>query len=96
MASAVATEDAGLKKASQRIAALHPPSVVTHLNADIVRSFNLYEKSVAQFEQALRSGTHQQLAAQAAAVKASKQAFLTNLTQIATQLRAKGIPLPGP
>src|SRR5262245_39611180 len=81
-ATALAGEGDALRKVTQRIAALDPPSVATKSNAYLVTSLNIFGKSVARFEKDLRSGTKQQLAAQAAGFKAAQQAFLTTVTQI--------------
>lgn len=95
LGSALSSADSELQKASQQIGALKAPSDAAATNADIVNAINTYEKSVAQTEQVVRSGTPKQVKAQLRVLQSASADFVSSLKQAQSQLKSVGIKFSG-
>ena len=93
--SALGKADDAVQKASSQIDSLDAPDAATDSNAALVTALDTYEKSIADTEEAFRSGTKSQINAQAKAFKADSQSFVNSMKQTASQLKSEGIKVGG-
>jgi hypothetical protein len=91
--AALGSADNAVQKASDGIQGLDPPSAATDSNADIVTALDTYEKSIADTEETIRSGTKQEIRSQVTTFQADSRKFASTLKQIKGQLKSEGIKL---
>jgi hypothetical protein len=95
ISSALSSADNAVQKASDGVQGLDPPSGATDSNAALVTALDTYERSIADTEQTIRSGTKQEIRTQVAAFQADSRKFASTLKQIKGQLNSEGVKLGG-
>jgi hypothetical protein len=95
LTSALDSADAAVKKASDGVEALDPPSAAAGTNDDLVAALNSYEGSISDTEQAIKTGTQQEIRSQVSSFQSDSQAFAAKLKQLKSDLISEGVKFPG-
>jgi hypothetical protein len=95
LTSALGAADNAVQKASDGIDALDPPNDASDANAALVTALDTYEKSIADTEETVRSGSKSEIKAQVASFKTDTKTFVASVNKVKGQLKSAGIKVGG-